>query len=345
MASAAVKRGADGAGKPDARRAPLVPSLEVRAPSIGQWAVDLDERGWAVVPNVLSREQVNEALTGIFDWLKSFSGSLQISSHEWPSSMRELGPFLHGISEHPDAAHLPCVWDVRCNERVMQVFADIWNVDSSELRCSMDRINVTVPLARQFRPWEHLDQGYGRRGFHCVQGYVSLLDCDGDADGGLMVLERSHREHDAFFERFAERRKDAKSDWVKLSDEEKRFYRRDRQCNEHRVRCKAGDLVLWDSRQVHWAAAPLKPSGRLRVVVYVSYMPSSTQSRRDRQVRAEAVKRGCATSHWAGGDGAKRFALKWRIYSASDGSRLRENYPIRGGPVECRGPVMRRLME
>ena len=56
------------------------------------------------------------------------------------------------------------------------------------------------------------------------------------------------------------------------------------------------DLILWDSRQIHYNKVP--SSGKLRAVMYVCYTPASFASSKDLEEKALYFKERVGTTHW-----------------------------------------------
>jgi hypothetical protein len=134
----------------------------------------------------------------------------------------------------------------------------------------------------------------------CVQGMVSLFD-QTESTGGLVVVPDSHHLFTAITERHASR---ARGHLVRLTggwDDELLADTR-----PIIVGCKAGDLILWDSRTVHCnSPALLKPNvpaegevDLLRAVAYVCMVPRSKADRDVLRHRSQAVAGRITTSHW-----------------------------------------------
>merc|ERR1712107_64463 len=69
------------------------------------------------------------------------------------------------------------------------------------------------------------------------------------------------------------------------------------------VTCKAGDIVLWDSRCVHCntpaVEPPTSPEGELlRVCVYTCMVPKSRADDETLRARREAYEQGMSCNHW-----------------------------------------------
>lgn len=172
----------------------------------------------------------------------------------------------HGYS----VSHEKFVWAARLEPGVLSAFSKIWSPDSN-LLVSFDGINMTLPrpLSSSTSPrppppptrWPHQDQNSLIRGFQCAQGIINLID-NGPRDGGLVVMRGSHLLNDAFFATHggAGRKKAAwgaavPDDWFGFDEGELGWFE-GRGCEVVKVCAGAGDLIVWDSRTVHWNVLP-----------------------------------------------------------------------------------------
>ena len=107
-----------------------------------------------------------------------------------------------------------------------------------------------------------------------------------EGDATLAFLESSHL---LFAELGATAAGVSNSDWKVLSESELEFYRT-RGCEEKRIKCPRGSLVMWDSRTVHYGGASLKPPHEqtFRLVGYVCYRPRYFISSENLRVKREA---------------------------------------------------------
>ena len=75
-------------------------------------------------------------------------------------------------------------------------------------------------------------------------------------------------------------------------------------CNDYRIKCPKGSLVLWDSRLIHSGALPLKnrKNKNIRSIVYLCYMPRSLIDNKSinkiLNKRKKAFEELRMTSHW-----------------------------------------------
>lgn len=89
----------------------------------------------------------------------------------------------------------------------------------------------------------------------CVQGILNLAT-NGPEDGGLIVLKGSSALNEDFFKTHdTERKTWGPADWFGFTPEEVEWFK-DRGCEAIKVCAEPGDLILWDSRTVHYNCLP-----------------------------------------------------------------------------------------
>ena len=223
----------------------------------------LAEHGVAIVPGVLSAPACAALAAGVWDGIENatadFAAPAAPVKRDDPTTFRHLahlGPKHSMLHQLWGLGHLQAVWDVRQHPRVAGAFARLWGTRPEDLLVSFDGLSLHVPPEHNrnrgwFRQlWMHVDQSYTRNDFECVQGWVTAHDVN-EGDATLAFLRGSHAHHGAVADACGLRAgKDAKKDWHKLDDAAMAAYAA-RGCTPARVRCQAGDLVLWDSRTVH----------------------------------------------------------------------------------------------
>lgn len=263
---------------------------------------DLRANGYAVVKGCVPLEKTSEIRSDFWGWLESFKSGVDRND---PSTWRrETLPFaLHGgLMQHCGSGQHKAAWDARQLDEVVSKFVAVYGGEE-KLLVSMDGVNFSRPNFKgKNRPWPHVDQGHTKSGFQCAQGFLNLNEC-GPNDGGLVIRKGSHLLHDKIWE---SGKKTAKNDWYKFTEEEVEDLFS--QCEEVKVCCSPGDLVLWDSRTVHWAKSP-ENGGRYRMVIYVSYQPAALARPRDIANKQKAYNMLRQTSHW-GAQGVHLFAEK-----------------------------------
>jgi ectoine hydroxylase-related dioxygenase (phytanoyl-CoA dioxygenase family) len=189
------------------------------------------------------------------------------------------------------------MWDARMEPGIIQAFEALWGTE--ELLVSFDALNITFPN-RKDRPrkpaWEHIDQSPFRRGLHCVQGIINISQSVPE-DGGLVVYPGSHKLNDRFFDTQTDRTSWEEKDFYLFSEKELAWYK-DRGIEPVKVCAEPGDLILWDSRTVHYGSEPSEKSSTIRTAIYAAYTPAKLASHGALETKAKIFKEFGGTTHW-----------------------------------------------
>jgi hypothetical protein len=144
---------------------------------------------------------------------------------------------------------------------VIETFAKIWA--TKDLLVSFDGMNFTLPPGEdnkqipQTQPWPHIDQDPLRKGMHCVQGILNFAP-NGPKDGGLIVMKGSTNLMGEFFKAHPQvigRPTWGTRDWFGFEKSEVPWFE-ERGCEIVKVCAEPGDVILWDSRTMHWNCVP-----------------------------------------------------------------------------------------
>jgi hypothetical protein len=257
----------------------------------------LQANGYAVVKNAIPRDRAVAYQQKAFDWLTSFGTDLDLSRPEtW---IKENFPIHSNINTFHfySVAHEKFVWDARMEPGVLKAFESLWGTE--ELLVSFDSLNITFPNRTDVprKPaWEHIDQSPLRRGLHCVQGIINLSN-SGPEDGGLMVYPGSHKLNDEFFDTQTNKLTWDPLDFYMFSSEQLSWFS-ERGIQPHKVCAEPGDLILWDSRTVHYGAEPTEKSSTIRTAIYAAYTPAKFASKEALETKAKIFKEFGGTTHW-----------------------------------------------
>lgn len=262
------------------------------------WYQQFLDQGYAVIPSVITKEKAKEYQTAAFDWLKSFD-NLELNLSNPSTWTPENLPFLSEINtfNHYGVVHERFMWDIRLEPSIRAVFSRIWNTD--ELLVSFDALNITLPRRPGHVPrpkWPHVDQSPYREGLQCVQGIVNLSS-SGPDDGGLTVYPGTHKVTGEFFRNHTDRSQWTRKDFYRYTSTEIAWFEK-KGYREHKVAAGPGDLIIWDSRLVHFGAEQKETSTVIRTAVYVSYAPRSFATREALEVKKQAFEQWLATTHW-----------------------------------------------
>ncbi|ORY34554.1 hypothetical protein BCR39DRAFT_556072 [Naematelia encephala] len=274
------------------------PKMVVK-PDSPQWLKDLERDGFVVVKSVVPKERAAEYARQGEDWLEGLKfGYKRDDTSTW--DVQKLPKHNHGgLYSHYSFAHAQFVWDAKAEPGIVDLFEKIWGTD--KLTVSFDGGSLAVPLpAEQVQgnkaPWPHSDQSAYRPWTHCIQGLLNLLPI-GREDGGLVVMKGTAQLFGKYFEEH--KHLEPAEGWTKRdgynwTDEQLKWFT-DRGCEWVKPDMEPGDFVLWDSRTVHYGAAPMRE--KKRFAIYICYKPDEFMTEEQRERKVEAFKRGYCTSH------------------------------------------------
>lgn len=271
----------------------------------------IEEYGVAIIPNVLSPNELEEFKNGAVhyfkhitqDWENKLDNIFDTSTQESQNKLKsfyDLYPSHGMLIQHWNIGHAQFVWDLRQNPKIVELFSHFWKCDSSDLLVSFDGVSLNPPpeITRKGwrrKHWLHTDQSYTRNEFECIQSWITAFDVNPE-DATLEFMEKSHKYHQDFAQDF---KKEDKSDWYKLTDEETNYYL-EKGCSIERISCPAGSMVFWDSRTIHCGSNALKTRKEYnyRLVVYLCYMPRSQATQKELKKKQKAFQELRMTSHW-----------------------------------------------
>jgi hypothetical protein len=254
--------------------------------------------GYAVIPSIIPKEKAAEYQQSALEWLKSFNNpGLDLSDPStWIASNLPVVSKINTFN-HSGVTHERFMWDIRLEPEIINVFSRLWNTD--ELLVSFDALNITLPNRADRVPltrWPHVDQSPFRKGMQCVQG-IANLSHSGPEDGGLTVYPGSHKVTGTFFQEHTEKSEWDRRDFYSYTSEQMKWFA-DQGFKEYKVTAEPGDLIIWDSRLIHYGAEPTDKSNTIRTAVYVSYAPAALATEEALVAKRGAFEGWLATTHW-----------------------------------------------
>jgi len=246
--------------------------------------LDLEERGYTMVFDILSEAEIEKALSLFRMWEESIP-----NKNTWLA----LNP--HGIYKFHEVGHQEHAWFLRTRPQIQEAFKSLWKTD--ELVVSFDGCcHMPKNFSRKDYCWIHSDQGPAKVGRHCVQGMVSLTS---NKEKTMVVYEGTHKLH----ERYCYQRRlkqEEVGDWVVIDEEMRNeVYNKRKTLN-----IPAGTLVLWDSRLFHENQfGPIYEdleAAEERIVQYLCYLPKKHPENNTtiQKKRKKYFNEKRNTSHW-----------------------------------------------
>ncbi|KXS20441.1 hypothetical protein M427DRAFT_94336 [Gonapodya prolifera JEL478] len=248
---------------------------------------DLARDGYAAVQAVPDSDRLQHLRDGFWDWLEHFDPAIKRNDpRTWdsPNGPTSFYGILHGYG----ISHAQFLWDLRTDEKVGKVFAELWGTDkllvSFDGACFMQPPEYFRNKWKRFSSWAHIDQPRDKSGLHCYQGLVTLYDAN-EQDGGLVVWRGSHTKVTEAL------------GTATVFDEDYEGLERVckmKGCERVKLCGPAGTLFLWDSRTVHCNAAP-DPKRHLeepipRMVGYVCMLPRAVATEENLHRKAVAFE-------------------------------------------------------
>ncbi|CAF1152550.1 unnamed protein product [Adineta ricciae] len=278
---------------------------------IQQGIEHFNEHGYAVFSNVLSADEVNKSVDLFWKYLESLPKPYHIR-RDLPETWDEPWPgsFEIGLLNTLGIGQSEFMWHIRGNPNVKKVFSHIWN--SNELCVSFDGAGCfrnwhINPEWKTRGGWYHCDQNPSSKPDRCsIQGLVAVTDSD-ETTGGLVIVPHSHKH-------FLDLLSPSKSrnywgNYLRIPD----IHPLLQQLPPRLIKCKAGDLVVWDSRCIHCNTPALvddngaNQAALKRIVAYICMSPLSLfapdadlfQNLEEfRKLREEYVRNGTTCTHW-----------------------------------------------
>tara|TARA_B110000967_G_scaffold202074_1_gene240288 strand:+ start:1813 stop:2697 length:885 start_codon:yes stop_codon:yes gene_type:complete len=244
---------------------------------------ELEDKGYVVIPNVLTPEEVREAKELHDKWRST------IPNHDVIHN--SIDP--HGIYKFHEAGHQRHAWLIRTNPNVQSIFKYLWDCD--KLISGFDgSCYLSKDLKKKDNIWTHTDQAPNSEGLKCYQGIVALTD---NKERTLVVYEGTHKVHKKYFET---KGINSSKNWNLIDHDTLKLL--DKTGFKKVLDVKAGSLVLWDSRTFHQNQyGPIDSSDKEeRIVQYVCFLPDNhiknTNAMKKKRLKYFSDNR--TTSHW-----------------------------------------------
>ncbi|GAA5861975.1 hypothetical protein JCM1840_006894 [Sporobolomyces johnsonii] len=275
-------------------------------PILTTWRDDLERDGFVVIPGVISHDKAARYTEKATQWVESFGlGYKRDDPSTWCTATLPWSSG-GGLMTAYSVGHEDWVWEARQEPAVIDKFAQIWGTE--ELLVSFDAINFNLPIGPHARtdveltaPWPHIDQqpfpaDRPSLQLELIQG---LLVCTpaGPDDGGLVVVKGSSNKIAQYFAQGGFRQEQCMGprNFYTFTEEDMRWFASEG-CETIKLNAEPGSLILWDSRTIHYNAAPT--GNQLRHVIYTCYAPRAWATLEALEQKKAAFENWSRTSHW-----------------------------------------------
>lgn len=265
----------------------------------------INKYGVAIIPNILNEDECEKMKNGMWDYLEYVSKNFNIpinrqDKNTW-NEITKLSPQKSMLFQHWSIGHAQFIWDLRTNEKIVNIFSKIWKKKNEELLVSFDGASFQMPPEEtgvgwfNGKNWLHCDQSYTRCEQECIQSWITAHDVN-EGDATLAFLEYSHQYFEEVGKHFNLKNK---ADWVLLHNNELDYYMK-KGCQLKYIKCPKGSLVCWDSRTVHCGQEAMinRKTPNNRCVVYLCYTPRDFASKTTLEKKKKYFKELRTTTHW-----------------------------------------------
>jgi hypothetical protein len=255
----------------------------------------INKYGVAIIPNILNDIECKKMESDMWDYLEHITQKWDIPINRLDSTSWNQIYNLNKkslIFQFWNIGHCQMSWNLRQNEKIVDVFSKFWKVKPEDLLVSFDGASFELlsNSTNSTNSWFHTDDSYDSSEFKNLQSWVTAFDVE-PGDATLVILESSNKYHDEFRKHF---NINSAQEWFILDDEQLNFYKD--KCEEKRICCPKGSLVLWDNRTVHYGINSTNKINK-RCVSYLSYSPRSLCDNYNLQLKKYALRHLETTTH------------------------------------------------
>jgi len=253
------------------------------------------EYGCVRVLNVFSPEECEAYRQGIFQFMESLGAGFDSKNPDSSWDPYVLPPMTRRGMIQCLVPGMKPFNDIRISLRMRHLFSLFYGTD--DLIVSGDGMNFQPPRSEKelgdVKEWPHVDQRFAGI-YCCVQSAVSLTKCD----GGTIVWPKSHLIHEKLLETLGSKACKSLAEHTEVCE---RLLDEVGGKDRLLIPGEEGSVTLWLSTLIH---SGMDPTTDWRIVLYISYRPSSPGTRGSVHtedgiaVRAKAFRENRTTSHW-----------------------------------------------
>lgn len=263
------------------------------------------QNGFAILEDVLSPEECEVMRNEAWGFFESVCSLLKRDDPSTWKYIFELHPMHHMLHRHWGIGQAQYVWNIRQKPKIISIYRKIWNSiyqhrgqdnRASHMKVSFDGTSFLIPpevtnKGWDGNPWYHINQRYDYQDIQGVQSFVTSEDI-GPGDSTLVVLKGSNMRHSG------SGLKTNTGDRRSLTEFEMETVYLG--CERVEIMCKAGSMVFWDPRTVHYSKGVTRGRDiqRLRNTIYLCYAPKTMITPMKEQKRRKAFEELRTSSNW-----------------------------------------------
>jgi hypothetical protein len=256
------------------------------------WKKHLDDKGFVVLENILSKDERERALTTFKNDMQTVSSHFDLEDPETFKIEKTPIMFSKGMAVFNGFGNSDFMWQVRLSPRILRIYELLF--DTKELNVSLDGFSLFVSSDQKSKSWLHIDQNPSNS-VYSIQGAYNFLPV-GEKNAGFILIPESHKLYKPKVK--------GNADWIMFEKNKEGF----EELEEKVVKLLIPEncFVLWNSRTIHANTGIVKDSRKKvyrfdRLTCYITFLPKNiiTDIENLKKKRVEAYKNGETTSHWA----------------------------------------------
>lgn len=293
-------------------------------------AKQLETEGFAIVPKVITEEQCDKLYDGFWSYMTELNPKLDPKDPEtWTAENLPLT--TKGLIQHYNVGFQR--FNIDAHMLVKPVFEELYG--TKKLWTSFDGVSFTKKdktMFKDLKDWQekcwkssvHVDQT--TPGFMSVQGGLAITNQEED-EHVFLCIPKSHLFHEKILELY-----DGKSfiPHFQVMKEKQLNFVKEQGLQMKRIPLKRGDMVLWDSRLIHYSApyCSTAPKDAHRVHIFACMCPVPDNSKLvegEMKKRKNAYETKRVSKHSPGK--IRLFGAKPRLWNDKDKEKF-EKTPI-----------------
>lgn len=262
----------------------------------------LTEHGYAVIQNVLTKEEIKKGFELFYkDW-KYVSPNFDFENISTWTTNNSPMMWGKGMIYASGLGQSDFQWYLRTRDNIKNIWKKIHQTD--DIVVSFDGFSVFLDKRQKPKQWLHVDQGNSEK-MLSIQGSYNFLKVS-ELDAGFIVVPDSHKT-------FKNENK-KKGNFILLKNDDPHITK------AVKLIIPPNCFVLWNSKTVHAStgmSSKIKKPELNRLTSYITFFPKKDRSEEILKKRIEGYKLAQNCSHWAIYHHVKRhpYGLKKRYES------------------------------
>lgn len=263
------------------------------------------KHGFAIMEDILNQNECKNMRDGAWSFFESVSKLLKRNDQDSWSYIFDLCPTRDMLYQCWGIGQAQYLWDIRQNPKIISIYRRIWNsiyeyrgtnYKAGFLKVSFEGASFLLPPEITNRGWDgpnwfHINQKHECIELKNIKSMVTSEDIN-VGDSTLVFLKGSNLKYETAGIR------SNKQDRYYLSDDD--IYNYYNGCEQIEITCKAGSMIFWDPRTVHYSKGvdTNREVPNLRNTAYLCYTPREYITAQKCKLRMNAFNEFRTSTSW-----------------------------------------------